>query len=86
MLIVSGLTFQTVQMCVIVPYVLKNRPEKFWDKIPGTHQYKNLREYMIWCKLNKKSIFWYKFQIYMQFVIGLFFILTIIFGAQLVGN
>lgn len=81
--ILLGLISQAVQMIVIVPYVLKNRPEKFWDRIPGTHQYKNLREYKIWCVLNQKTIFWYKFQIYIISISGIFFLFSFLLMVQI---
>jgi hypothetical protein len=74
--ILPGIILVIVQMAIIVPYVLKYSPEKYYGKTFGLYEYARLMEYMSLCKAKKKSLFWFYFQISMMIFCMLLFFLS----------
>ena len=59
---IVGFLSVIIYMAKIVPYVVRHRGFKGWDFLPGSHEYKRLREYKKFATLNNDSLFWYKFE------------------------
>ena len=59
---IVGILSVIIYLVKIVPYVVKHRGCKGWDFLPGSHDYKRLREYKRFATENNESLFWYKFE------------------------
>lgn len=54
--------FHYIQFSKILPVVRESRGSKFWDYVPGTHQWNITLEYRRLCSTGEASYKWYRIQ------------------------
>lgn len=85
MLLPLGIFFYLVQFTKIIPKLRKIRGKRFWDTVPGTHQWNLTKEYKRLCSEDNESLIWYEIQKWNLFItICLLFVLGLIFFEPLI--